>query len=308
MSANLFDRNLLRQRRQRALARPIAGADFILQHVIADLVDRLSAIKRIFPLALDMAAATPALGQALLHSGQITEIVRLDGAPAAFSQSGLCVIGDEEWLPFAPRSFDLAVSALALQHVNDVPGVLAQIRRALKADGLFVAVTLGGQSLRELRQVLAEAESEISGGVSPRLAPFVDVRDMGALMQRAGFALPVCDSEILTVRYGDLFALMRDLRAMGATNALIERSRAPLPRAILFRAAQLYAQHFAQADGRIPARFELVWAMGWVPHDSQQQPLKPGSATARLADALKAREMSAGEVAGVITPGLGETE
>jgi hypothetical protein len=167
-----------------------------------------------------------------------------------------------------------------------------QIRRALKPDGLFVAALLGGDTLNELRQSFAAAESDIEGGVSPRVAPFADLRELGALLQRAGFALPVADTDRLVVRYDSAFALMHDLRRMGATNALSARRRTPLRRATLMRMAEIYAQRFADPDGRIRASFEVVWLSGWAPHPDQQRPLKPGSAQARLADALGAREIA----------------
>ena len=208
----------------------------------------------------------------------------------------LDVVVDEEALPFADGSLDLVVSALALQFVNDLPGTLIQIRRALKPDGLLLAALIGGDSLTELREAFAQAESEIEGGASPRVAPFADVRELGALLQRAGFALPVVDSDRLTVRYKTVLRLMRDLRRMGATNVL---DRAP-PHAAQARRryagmAEIYAERFADADGRLRATFEIVWLSGWAPHESQQKPLKPGSATQRLADALGTREISAGE-------------
>ncbi len=168
------------------------------------------------------------------------------------------------------------VSALALQFVNDLPGTLIQIRRALKPDGLFLAAMIGGDSLAELRAAFAEAEAEIEGGVSPRVAPFADLRDLGALLQRAGFALPVTDVDRITVRYASPLALMHDLRRMGAGNALIERRRTPLRRATLRRVFEIYAERFADPDGRIRATFEIVWLSGWAPHESQQQPLAAG--------------------------------
>ena len=210
----------------------------------------------------------------------------------------LRVAADEETLPFADGSLDLVASALSLQFVNDLPGALIQIRRALKPDGLLLAALIGGDSLRELRDAFAAAESEVEGGISPRVAPFADVRDLGALLQRAGFALPVVDADRLTVRYPSAFALMRDLRHMGATNVLRERRRSSLKRATLERMAQIYAERFADADGRLRATFEIVWLSGWAPHESQQKPLRPGSATHRLADALGTQERSAGEKAG----------
>jgi SAM-dependent methyltransferase len=200
------------------------------------------------------------------------------------------IVADEEALPFASGSFDLIVSALSLQWANDLPGALVQIRRALAPDGLFLAAVIGGQSLMELRTALTAAEAELTGGASPRVAPFADVRDLGGLLQRAGFALPVTDVEPLIVRYASMFALLRDLRAMGATNALTERSRVPLRRAVLTRAAEIYADRFSDSDGRVRATFEIVWLSGWAPHNSQQKPLAPGSARMRLADALNASE------------------
>ena len=192
-----------------------------------------------------------------------------------------------ETLPFAAQSLDLAVSALALQFVNDLPGVLAQIRRALKPDGLLLAAMIGGDTLTELRQSFAAAEAECEGGVSPRVAPFADLRDIGALLQRAGFALPVTDVDRVVVRYDNAFALMQDLRRMGATNILFERRRTPTRRATMLRMAQIYAERFADADGRIRATFDMIWLSGWAPHESQQKPLKPGSAKASLEAAVK---------------------
>jgi SAM-dependent methyltransferase len=205
------------------------------------------------------------------------------------------VVVDEEALPFASGSLDLVVSALALQFINDLPGTLVQIRRALRPDGLFMAALIGGDSLAELREAFAQAESEIEGGASPRVAPFADVRELGGLLQRAGFALPVVDSDRLTVRYKTVLDLMRDLRRMGATNVLAERRRTSLKRTTLFRLAEIYAERFADVDGRLRATFEIAWLSGWAPHESQQKPLKPGSASQRLADALGTREISAGE-------------
>jgi SAM-dependent methyltransferase len=214
---------------------------------------------------------------------------------AGSDRSFLRVGADEETLPFADGSLDLVTSALTLQFVNDLPGTLIQVRRALKPDGLLLAALVGGESLAELREAIAAAESEIEGGISPRVAPFADVRELGALLQRAGFALPVIDNERLVVRYDSVFALMRDLRRMGATNVLHERRRKPLRRATLRRMTEIYAERFSDADGRLRASFEIVWLSGWAPHESQQKPLKPGSATQRLADALGTSEISTGE-------------
>jgi SAM-dependent methyltransferase len=194
---------------------------------------------------------------------------------------------ESEGLSLSPETFDLAVSALALQFVNDLPGVLAQIRRALKPDGLLLAAMIGGDTLTELRQAFAAAEAELEGGVSPRVAPFADLRDIGALLQRAGFALPVTDVDRIVVRYDSAFALMQDLRRMGATNVLAERRHTPTRRATMLRMAQLYGERFADPNGRIRATFEVIWLSGWAPHESQQKPLKPGSAKASLAEAVK---------------------
>lgn len=288
MTSQVFDRALLRRRRERAWGKDIAGADFLLRHVADDLGLRLQPIKRHFDKALDTLSLTPLISNTLKASGQVGEVVRL--APSAQAERGseaLFVVGDDEIPPFAAERFSLIVSAFSLVAINDVPGTLIQLRRMLKPDGLLMAVTLGGETLSELRQAFAAAESEATGGVSPRVFPFIDVRDMGSLLQRAGFALPVCDAETLTVRYGDIFGLFRDLRAMAATNILVERRRAPMTRSLLFKLAETYQRMFAAADGRLPASFELIWAMGWAPHESQQKPLKPGSAQMRLADALK---------------------
>jgi SAM-dependent methyltransferase len=202
---------------------------------------------------------------------------------------------DEEWLPLAEARLDLVLSNLSLQWVNDLPGALAQIRRALRPDGLLLATVFGGETLRELRSVLMEAEGEISGGASPRVSPFVDVREAGNLLTRAGFALPVVDTDTLTVTYPDLFKLMADLRAMAETNAVRARSRRPVSRALFLRAAALYAERFADARGRLVATFQIVTLTAWTPHASQQKPLRPGSAKTRLADALKTDEVGLGD-------------
>jgi hypothetical protein len=218
------------------------------------------------------------------------------GSPAQAGEVNKYIVAaDDEALPFRDSSLDLVVSALSLQFVNDLPGTLIQIRRALKPDGLFLAALLGGDTLTELRQSFAEAEAETEGGISPRVAPFPDLRDLGALLQRAGFALPVTDVERLTVRYGTVFSLMQDLRRMGATNVLLERLRTPLKRRTLMRLVEIYDQRFTDPDGRLRATFEIIWLSGWAPDASQQKPLQPGSAKMRLADALGTREMPAGE-------------
>jgi SAM-dependent methyltransferase len=276
----IFDRRLLRARLARAAA--IGPATFLLDRVADDIAERLSAVLRTFDIAVDLGTPTDAVRRAI--AGRVGTVAS--------------VVADEEALPFRDASLDLVVSALALQFVNDLPGTLIQIRRALRPDGLFLAAMIGGESLAELRAAFAGAEAEVEGGVSPRVAPFADLRDLGALLQRAGFALPVTDVDRITVRYASPLALMHDLRRMGAGNALIERQRTPLRRATLHRLLEIYAERFADPDGRIRATFEIVWLSGWAPHQSQQQPLAPGSAKTRLADALRTQEISAGEKTG----------
>jgi SAM-dependent methyltransferase len=268
----LFDRALLRARQNRA--RRGGPATFLLDRVAEDMADRLQAVLRVFKKAADVGSAGDQVRDAL--AGRADQMTHVDLPDA-----------ESEPLALRPESLDLAVSALALQFVNDLPGVLAQIRRALKPDGLLLAAMLGGDTLTELRQSFAAAEAEIEGGVSPRVAPFADLRDVGALLQRAGFALPVTDVDRIVVRYDSAFALMSDLRRMGATNVLVERRRTPTRRATLVRMAQLYGERFADSDGRIRATFDVIWLSGWAPHESQQKPLKPGSAKASLAEAVK---------------------
>ena len=289
----IFDRTLIAARLDRAWRgggdRP--GADFLLRRAADELAERLALVKRTFAVAVDAGAPGPHAAAALaVRIGGGSTLRLAPTATSAGSGDFSILVADLERLPLAAESADLVVSLLALHHVNDLPGAMIQIRRALRPDGLFVAALAGGDTLTELRQSLTIAESEISGGVSPRVAPFADARALGGLLQRAGFALPVVDVDSLVVRYADLLALMRDLRAFGAANALVERSRKPLSRAVLARAAEVYAERFADSDGRLRATFETVWLTGWAPHESQPRPLRPGSATARLADVLKPRE------------------
>jgi SAM-dependent methyltransferase len=291
----IFDRKLLHVRQARA--RSLGPATFLLDRAATELGERLSAVLRRFEVAVDLGTPTDAVRRTLAASGKVGAII---AAACSFERdsSFLRVATDEEALPFADRSLDLVVSVLALQFVNDLPGTLIQIRRALKPDGLMLAALIGGETLTELREAITAAETEIEGGLSPRVAPFADVRELGALLQRAGFALPVIDSERLVVRYDSIFALVRDLRHMGATNVLRERRRKPLKRTTVERMAQVYAERFADADGRLRASFEILWLSGWAPHESQQKPLKPGSAVQRLSDALNTREISTGEKPG----------
>jgi SAM-dependent methyltransferase len=293
MSApHVFDRPLLRHRRRRAQA--LGAATFLVDRAAADLAERLSAVLRRFPVAADLGSPTGAVRREL--GTRVDTLVAVGAAVEDVrGHQGPKLVADEEALPFADASLDLVVSLLALQSVNDLPGTLVQVRRALRPDGYFVAALLGGDTLTELRQSFAAAEAEIDGGVSPRVAPFLDTREAGALLQRAGFALPVTDVDRITVRYASAFSLMEDLRRMGATNPLVERRRTPLRRATLMRMAETYAARFSDADGRVRASFDIVWLSGWAPHPSQPQPLKPGSAQVRLADALHTREISTGE-------------
>jgi SAM-dependent methyltransferase len=293
---NLFDRALLRARQRRAVR--LGPATFLVERAAEEFAERLSAILRRFDLAVDLGTPADAVRRQMAREKKIGRIVAVDAiATERPTDDALKVVSDEEALPFKDASLDLVVSALALHFVNDLPGTLIQIRRALKPDGLLLAALIGGDTLHELRQAFAAAEAELEDGISPHVAPFADVREMGMLLQRAGFALPVADVEQLTVRYGSPFALMHDLRRMGATNVLNERRRTPLRRASLMRMAQIYAERFADADGKVRATFEIVWLSGWAPHGSQQQPRAPGSAERRLADALGTREMPAGDKA-----------
>lgn len=284
----VFDRALLARRRARALARRAPGADFLLAHAVEDLADRLAIVTRAFPVAVDLGGHTGRLHEVLRRMPGVEQALRVDILTQDRKVPGAHLVADDALIPFADASLDLVVSALSLHFVNDLPGALIQIRRALKPDGLFLAALLGGDTLHELKDVLMRAELETTGGAAPRVAPFADTRALGALLQRAGFALPVADVDRVTVRYDNLLALLADLRAMGAANMLSERSRTPLARATLMRAAELYASDHADADGRIRATFDIVSLSGWAPHESQQKPLAPGSAKMRLSDALEA--------------------
>ena len=289
----LFDQLLLRTRLRRALKK--GAADFLLERVADDFELRLEALARSFDTVADIGTFGPHAALKLAASQRFKEIIRQ--APLAeMSATGTwqTIVGETSLMPFAPQSLDAVVSLLAFQWVDDLPGLLIQIKRALKADGLLIACLLGGQTLHELRDSFARAEIECEGGLSPRVSPFADLRDIGALMQRAGFALPVVDTETITVRYQTPLALFADLRAMGGTNILIERRKMPLRRKTLLRALEIYTENYSDTDGRIRATFECLWVSGWTPHESQQKPLQPGSAKARLADALNTKEGTLG--------------
>ena len=269
----LFDRALLRARQARALKQ--GPVTFLLDRVAEDIGDRLQAVTRNFADVADIWTPGGLLQKPI--ADRFTSITRI------------ALESDSETLPLQPESLDLAVSALAFQFVNDLPGVLAQIRRALKPDGLLLAAMIGGETLTELRQSFAAAEAECEGGVSPRVAPFADLRDIGSLLQRAGFALPVTDVDSVMARYDNAFALMQDLRRMGATNVMVERRRTPTRTATLVRMAEIYARRFSDPDGRVYATFDIVWLSGWAPHESQPKPLRPGSAKASLEAAVKGK-------------------
>lgn len=289
----LFDRDLHRLRLDRA-APGYADADFLKRRAADDAVVRLEAIMREFPIAVDLGARNGAFGQALAQSDAAPRVGLLIEADLSArmleGREGPRLVADEERLPFAAGKLDLVVSTLALHWANDVVGALIQIRRALKPDGLFIGAFLGGATLTELRQSLLTAEVELTGGAGPRISPFADAYDAAGLLQRAGFALPVADVDRVTVRYSHPMRLLADLRAMGETSVLAERHPKMLTRRILARAFDIYAERFAEPDGRLPATFEILTLTGWAPHESQQKPLKPGSAKMRLADALGVKE------------------
>ncbi len=285
----IFDPKLLLARKLRALDQGVAGADFLMQRMAEDLADRLSTVDRRFERAAVLFSLTEDAAKAVQQSGKAAEVLRIETDARLLDVDFEGLLAEAEHVPLEPQSIDLAVSLLTLHEVNDLPGLLFQIRMALKPDGLFLGAMAGGGTLQELREALLQAEMELTGGASPRINPFADVRDMGGLLQRAGFALPVTDVEAVTVRYDSMFELMRDLRAMGAGNALNERNRKPATRQLFIRAAEIYQERFSDPDGRIRATFNIVWMSGWAPHESQQKPLKPGSAKVSLASVLKPR-------------------
>ena len=284
-----FEPRLVRQRKRRARA-TFRDAAFLHERVAADLADRLEAIPRPFPRVL-------ALGGGGLFSEEVRARPQLSARIGTILETDLDFI-DPEHLPFAPQSFDLIVSPLALHWINDLPGALIQLRITLVPDGLLLASLFGGETLHELRLSLIEAESELTGGAGPRVSPFADLQDVAGLLQRAGFALPAADRDVVSVRYGEPMRLLADLRGMGETSALRERNPRALSRRILARAFEIYRERYSDEDARVRATFEILTATGWSPHESQQKPLKPGSAKMRLADALKTEEKSTGEKPG----------
>jgi SAM-dependent methyltransferase len=282
----IFDDRLVIGHKRRALVSAAEGASFLLDRAVDDLGERLATVGRHFDKAAALFCLTGATRDAILVAGKAEGVFRVELDRSLLGgEDGL--VGSFDRIPLQPESIDLAVSLLSLQEANDLPGALIQIRRALRPDGLFLGAIAGGGTLAELRESLLAAETELHGGASPRVAPFTDVRDAGALLQRAGFALPVTDVEPVTVRYASMFGLIEDLRAMGASNALVARTRRPGSRRLFARAAEIYAERFSDPDGRIRATFAVVWMSGWAPHASQQKPLEPGSAEVSLAKVLK---------------------
>lgn len=272
----IFDRTLLKLKRERSVKR-FDDYDFLFRWSAEQIHSRLQDIKRDFPTVAQLGA----------RGGKLIQQAITCDLGTHFSPD---IIADEEFLPFADDSLDMLISNLSLHAVNDLPGTLIQINRALKADGLFLGAMFGGETLFELRDSFAQTEMTLKNGMSPRVFPFADKQDLGALMQRAGFALPVVDSDIVTVTYETMFKLMDDLRGMGEGNIIAARDKAYVGKNFFMEAARHYAENHADPDGRIRASFEIIFLIGWAPHDSQQKPLRPGSAQERLADALKTEE------------------
>lgn len=290
----IFDRRALRRQRDRAAA-GLARHDALFREVAERVADRLDDVKRRFPMALDLGCHDGTLGRLLGARGGIETLVQADLSPAmasaAAAEARPALAADEEALPFAAGRFDLVTSVLNLHWVNDLPGALIQIRRALKPDGLFLGALLGGETLHELRAALMQAEIDVEGGAGPRVSPFADVRDTGGLLQRAGFALPVVDKDRITLSFPGALELMAALRGMGESNAVLARRRSFSRRATLLRAAELYRERAgAGPDDGLSATFEVVYLTAWAPHEAQQQPLRPGSARSRLAEALETEE------------------
>ncbi|MBF0169336.1 MAG: methyltransferase domain-containing protein [Alphaproteobacteria bacterium] len=263
MPVILFDRALVRRNRVRAVS-DFPAHDFLFREAAETLADRLSDVRRDFARGIEIGARGGLVASALEGRGKRPDLIGLDLDARLLPPGRPGIVADEEALPLASASIDLIISCLALHWVNDLPGTLLQIRRALRPGGLFLGSLFGGGTLNSLRQAFLEAESEVTGGVSPRLAPMADIRDLGGLMQRAGFDQPVVDSEVLTVSYENPLSLLSDLRGMGEGNVLLARSKKPLRRAVLFRMAQLLKERFSDADGRIPVRFEVLTLTGWA--------------------------------------------
>ncbi len=274
--SQIFDRSLHRVRRERA-ATTFHSVNFLKKEAAERLAERLEEVTRDFPLAIELGAH-----QGEFSSCKIDTLIRTDMAEAMQP----CVVCDEECLPFAPDCVDLVVSTLSLHWVNDLPGVLIQAGHILKPDGLFLAVLPGARTLQELRAVLSDAEMELTGGMGAHISPYVEVRDAGNLLMRAGFALPMADSETITVSYDTMFSLLKDLRMMGESNALVQHAHY-LRRDVLMRAAELYQERYRDEEGRVTATVELVFLTGWKPHPSQPKPAQRGSGQVSFIDALQ---------------------
>lgn len=277
----VFDRNAIRAHRNRS-AKHLKDHGFLIDWSLEQILSRLQDIKRQYPLALQIGHRAKISN---ITDYKIDQLYSLDLAEKLYAD----IQGDEELLPFAGNSFDLVLSPLSLHNTNDLPGVLSQIQYCLKPDGLFIASMLGGETLYELREIMNKVELNMFNGIQPHVAPFADMPQMGSLMQRAGFNLPVIDSEKITVTYDNAFKLMQDLRLMGESNSLKSRQKNFNRREFFSKVAQEYDNKFND-NGKITATFEIIFLIGWAPHESQQKPLKPGSATGRLAEALETRE------------------
>ncbi|WP_417794311.1 methyltransferase domain-containing protein [Terasakiella pusilla] len=286
---NVFDRKLVRAHRDRA-AKTWEDFDFLHKEVAERICDRLDDVLRDFPLALDIGCHGGDIAEVIGQRGKVQHLIQCDFsqgmAQRAREQGAATLVADEEFLPFGHETFDLIVSNLSLHWVNDLPGALLQINRSLKPDGLFIGTMFGTETLRELRQCLNEAEMEVDGGISPRVSPFADVRDAGMLLQRAGFNLPVVDTDGVEVRYENPMKLMKDLKGMGENNKVLERRKNFTKRELIMRAMQRYVEEFSGDDGRVPATFQVMFLTAWKPDPSQQKPMTPGSAQHKLADAL----------------------
>ena len=295
--APIFDRQAHRRNRERAAAQ-WDSHDFLHREVASRLHDRLGDIRRQFPRVLDLSCRTGEMAEALRREAGADWLVQCDLSERMARQAGKnspTAVASADTLPFAPQSFDLVLSCLDLHWIDDLPGALIQIRQCLKPDGLFLAALFGGESLHELRASLTEAETQVRGGSHLRVSPMTDVRDAGALLQRAGYALPVADLDSITVTYENSLRLLHDLRGMGETNALQQRPRSLSPRALFPALEGSYRARHALADGRLPATFQVIFMTAWAPHESQQKPLRPGSAGHRLAEALDTDERPAGD-------------
>lgn len=287
----IFDVDLAEANRLKAIRAAKPGADFLLEIAAEEIADRLAVVERHFEDAAELYGMTGSSARAAMASGKVDRIFRVETA-SDFAEPGEDLrVAPLEFPGLEDQTLNLVISPLSLHLTNDTPGFFIQVRRALKPDGLFLAAIPGSGTLTELRECLLTAETEIYGGASPRVIPFADVRDVGGLLQRAGFALPVVDQESYTVRYDTLFGLMADLKAMGMANPLLGRPNRPVSRTFFLRAAELYAERFSDPDGRIRATFSMIYVSGWAPHESQQKPLRPGAAKTRLADALNTEEI-----------------